>query len=124
VRRRDAYLLVGFSGAVVFFAAISIGVNALAPDVPTTSNATADDSRVQDSNFVLHLGSTNTPDLPQQDLIALGRSVCTSFDAKRSRQSVGAGLESRGLTSGQASVVMTAAVNAYCPGHRATITSS
>ena len=121
MRRRDTYFLVGFFVAIVFFAAISISINALAPDVPTTSNTAADDARVQDSTYVLVLGSANAIGIPQRELIDMGRSVCASFDGGRSRPTTEAELTSRGLTSAQAALVTKAAVDAYCPGHRGTL---
>jgi hypothetical protein len=118
MRRRDLFLLVGLALAVVAFSAISITINALRPDVPTTSNSTTADPRVLDSDFVVRLGSRVLPDTPQAELLALGRDVCAQFDAGASAAAVSSSLESQGLTSAQGDAVIGAAVEAYCPAHR------
>jgi hypothetical protein len=121
-RRRDLYLLIGLASAVVIFSAISITINALRPDVPTTSNSASIDPRVQDSDFVLHLGSRMLPSTPQKEAIALGRETCTQFDAGASRDTVITALEGKGLNSIQASAVIDASIEAFCPAHRGVVT--
>jgi hypothetical protein len=118
LRRRDKWLLVGLAVAVVVFSAISVTVNALRPDVPTTSNSSTVDPRVQDSDYVLHLGSVLPPDTPQVRAIAMGRSACASLDAGTTRAAASNDLIAGGLTEAQAAAVLAAAVEAYCPAHR------
>lgn len=118
VRRRDRTLLIGLAVAVVTFAAISITVNALRPDVPTTSNSATVDPRVQDSDYVIQLGATTLPAMPQESAIALGHSACASLDTGASKASVTQQLVDTGLTPPQAAAVVDAAVTAYCPTHR------
>ena len=118
IRRRDRALLIGLAVVVVAFAAISITVNALRPDVPTTSNSATVDPRVQDSDFVVHLGETAVAGRTQEQLIGLGRSSCASLDSGRSKPDTTAELVAKGLTDAQAKDILTAAIEAYCPTHR------
>jgi len=123
IRRRDRALLIGLGCVIVGFAAISITVNALRPDVPTTSNSAPVDPRAQDSDYVLRLGPTVLPDRTQAEAIALGRSVCASFDAARTRADIVDSLKAEHLTSRQAEAVIAAATDAYCPEQRQAPTS-
>jgi hypothetical protein len=118
LKPRDRWFLIVLPTVVVCFAAISIAVNALAPDVPTTSNSTAVDQRVQDSEYVLHLGRS-VPSITQGQAIAMGRAACSALDAGSSRPTVIASITEQGITSAQAAQVLTAAVASYCPQHRA-----
>jgi hypothetical protein len=111
-------LLIGLALAVVAFAAISITVNALRPDVPTTSNSATVDPRVQDSDFVVHLGSDSVPGMTQEQSIALGRSTCTSIIAGQSKADASSALTTKGLTARQAAALLAAALAAYCPENR------
>ncbi len=117
IRRRDRMLLIGLAVAVVTFSAISIAVNALRPDVPTTSNSASLDPRVNDSDYVIRLGTTLSA-MPQQEAIALGRAACTSLDNGATKATVTSDLTDSGLTPSQAASVIDAAVTAYCPTHR------
>ena len=123
IRRRDRAMLIGLGCVIVAFAAISITVNALRPDVPTTSNSAPVDPRAQDSDYVLRLGPSALPDRTQAQVIGLGRSVCTSFDANRTRQDVLTDLATEHLTSTQAEAVITAATDSHCPEHRQATTN-
>jgi hypothetical protein len=118
MHRKDRYWLIGLATAVVFFAAISITVNALAPDVPTLSNTSDNDARVQDSIYVLALDSLPGTALSQQDAITLGRSTCAAFDRGDSPTTVLATAAQSGLTPEQAANLIKAAIDAYCPRHR------
>ena len=118
LRRRDKWLLIGLAIAVVTFAAISITVNALRPDVPTTSNSSTVDPRVQDSDFVVHLGQEAGPGMTQQQTIAMGRATCASLVAGKSRAEAAASLTAQGLTAEQAAALLAAALEAYCPEKR------
>ena len=113
IRRRDRAVLIGLGCVIVGFAAISITVNALRPDVPTTSNGAPVDPRAQDSDYVLRLGPTVLPDRTQAETIALGRSVCASFDDGRTRPDIVTSLAAGHLTRDQADAVITAATDAY-----------
>ena len=118
LRRRDKALLVGLAAAVVTFAAISITVNALRPDVPTTSNRTTVDPRAQDSDYVIHLGTAAVPGMTQEQVIALGRSACASLRQGTSKAEVSAQLRTKGISDAEAGAVVTAAIEAYCPDRR------
>lgn len=118
IRRRDRALLIGLAVVVVAFAAISIGVNALRPDVPTTSNSATVDPRVQDSDFVVRLGATAMAGMTQERVIGLGRSSCTSLDSGTTKTDATTALVAKGLTDAEAKAVLAAAIQAYCPRHR------
>lgn len=114
--RRDKFLLIGFSAAVVFFAAISIGVNAMTPDVPTSSNTVVKDGRVEDGEYVLRLGPSTLTGFSQQQSIDLGRLACAALDRGMAGRAVAETLGARGLTPQQSRAVIDAAVATYCPG--------
>ena len=118
IGRRDKVFLITAFAAVVFFSSVSIAVNALAPDVPTSSNYTAMDPRVQDSNFILRLGSPTLVGRSQAQAIALGRTACDALETGGTGATLMPDLLSRGLDSQQAAKVVYAAVEAYCPGYR------
>lgn len=118
IRRRDKYLLIGLAVAIVTFAMISIAINALRPDIPTTSNAAAGDPRIQDSTFVLLIDAKLLPGRTQPQAIALGKSVCAELNSGATRDDVLASLTGQGLNSIQSATLLRAAVQAYCPAKR------
>lgn len=117
MRRRDLFLLIGLAIAVVTFSAISISVNALRPDVPTTSNSTTVDPRSQESDYILHIAAA-LPGHTQAEAIAVGRSVCTVLSAGLSRDEAAQRLQARGYSAGQADLIISAATDALCPANR------
>ena len=118
IRRRDKSLLIGLAVAIVTFALISVAINALRPDIPTSSNAAAVDPRVMDSTYVLLIDAKLLPDRTQAQAIALGRLVCANLAAGGTRADAAAALREQGLNAIQAGAVMAAAVKAYCPVQR------
>jgi len=121
IPRRDKYLLIGLAVAIVSFALISIAINALRPDIPTTSNAATIDPRIQDSTFILLIDPKLIPGRTQAQAIAMGRSVCAQLNAGATKDDVIAALKSQGLNSIQSPTVLSAAVDAYCPNKRIAI---
>jgi hypothetical protein len=121
IRRRDKYLLIGLAIAIVTFALISVAINALRPDVPTTSNAAGADPRVQDSTYVLLMDEKLLPGRTQAQAIALGKLVCAQLNAGGSKDDAATALRGEGLNAIQSGAVMTAAVKAFCPAHRSAL---
>lgn len=114
-------LLTGLGLAAILAALTACGTATATPDtgVPSVLSPAAEEQ--------LYLRGLDNGDVPHTDdgqAIALGRSVCTQFDAGASLTSVGFGLLGTGLGAQQAGWLAGTAVGAFCPEHIDTITSA